>query len=106
MQALLDGGQQSTHDRSLLAFVLAGCAETKGAYDEAFRHYRQANDLKREVYRQSNQAYDPRKHRGQVDQLISFFTADFFERTRSFGSASEQPVFVVGMVRSGTTLVE
>src|SRR5262249_40911307 len=50
--------------------------------------------------------FDVRKHSEMIDGLIATCTPEFFERTHSIGSASEQPLFVVGMVRSGTSLVE
>src|SRR5262249_15725441 len=40
------------------------------------------------------------------DSLIAVFTPSFLERVRTFGIDSEMPVFVVGLVRSGTSLVE
>jgi hypothetical protein len=49
---------------------------------------------------------DRRRHAGNVDRLISTFTPDFFARRAALGSASELPVFIVGMIRSGTTLAE
>jgi tetratricopeptide (TPR) repeat protein len=106
MQTLVAAGQQEPRDASLLFFTLAAHWERQGDHREAFRCYRRANELKREVYRQSKQAFDPRKHRELIDRLIGTFTADLFERTRRFGSESEKPIFIVGMVRSGTSLVE
>ncbi len=106
MQELLAGGGQGTHDASLLAFTLAAYWEKKGDCDEAFRLYHQANELKRQVYRQKNQAFDRQQHLRLLDDLIRAFTPEFFARTRNFGADSEMPVFVVGMVRSGTSLVE
>jgi tetratricopeptide (TPR) repeat protein len=106
MQTLLNEGRQSTHDASMLYFTLAAYWERSGDYDEAFRCYHRANELKGEVYRQSNKAFDPRQHLQLIDNLIAVFTPEFFARTRCFGSDSEIPVFVVGMVRSGTSLVE
>ena len=50
--------------------------------------------------------YDSDAHRNFVDRLIAVFTADFFARHRGAGLDTERPVFVVGMPRSGTTLVE
>lgn len=106
MQDLLAAGRQSAHDASLLFFTLAAHWEKHGSYDEAFRCAAKANELKREVYRQSNQTFDCDKHRAWIDRLIAVFTPEFFERVGTFGSDSDRPVFVVGMVRSGTTLVE
>ncbi len=106
MQDLLEKGRQSAQDASLLYFTLAAHWERVGSFDWAFPCYRRANDLKQQVYRQANRAFDPEKHRALIDRLIAVFTPQFVERVRAFGIDSEVPVFVVGMVRSGTSLVE
>jgi len=106
VQDLLDAGRHSTLDNSLLAFTLAAYWERKGCHDQAFAYYRQGNECKQQVYREAKQAFDPEKHRRLIDNLIAVFTPQFLQRVRSFGVASEVPVFVVGMVRSGTSLVE
>lgn len=106
MQDLLDAGAQSPQDASLLYFTLAAHWERSGCYDLAFPCYCQANGLKQQVYRQAKQAFDAGKHRALIDSLIAVFTPSFLERARTFGIDSEVPVFVVGLVRSGTSLVE
>ncbi len=107
MQSLLgEDGHQAAHDASLLCFTLAAHWEKQEAYEEAFRLYRQGNDLKGDVYRHSNQAFDRHKHRELIDRLIEVFTPELFRRIRPCGADSDRPIFVVGMVRSGTTLVE
>jgi tetratricopeptide (TPR) repeat protein len=106
IQELLDAGSQSPQDASLLNFTLAAHWERTGCYDLAFPCYCRANALKQQVYRQANQAFDPGKQRELIDNLIAVFTPSFLERVRTFGIDSEVPVFVVGLVRSGTSLVE
>ena len=106
MQDLLDAGQQTPQDASLLYFTLAAHWERIGSHDQAFAAYRRANEFKQQVYRQANQEFNPEKHRALIDSLIAVFTPQFLERARTFGIDSEVPVFVVGLVRSGTSLVE
>jgi tetratricopeptide (TPR) repeat protein len=106
MQDLLDAAGQSAQDASLLCFTLAAHWERTGCHDQAWVCYRRANELKQQVYRQANQAFQPEKHWALVDQLIAVFTPQFLERALTLGIDSEVPVFVVGMPRSGTTLVE
>jgi tetratricopeptide (TPR) repeat protein len=106
LQDLLSAGHQSAQDASLLYFTLAAHWERIGCHDVAFPCYRRANELKQQVYRQANETFDREKHRFLIDGLIATFTPQLVERLQGLGSDSQAPVFVVGMVRSGTTLVE
>jgi tetratricopeptide (TPR) repeat protein len=91
--------------RVLLHFTLAATLERGGDYDKAFRHYRQGNDLNRQLLAMEGRAFSPRDHQALVSRLIAAFTPELFLRGASFGLPSEVPVFVVGVPRSGTTLV-
>jgi tetratricopeptide (TPR) repeat protein len=93
-------------ERSGLHFTLARVLEQARAYDDAFAHYRQANELLKVYLRVRGAAYDPAGHSRLVDRLIAVFTPAYFERVRTYGVASDVPIFVVGMPRSGTTLTE
>lgn len=84
-----------------LHFALGKVLDDRGSYDAAFEHYRQANRLKRKAG-----AFDAERHVAWVSQMIDIFDAALFERCGGFGDDSELPVFIVGMPRSGTTLVE
>ena len=50
--------------------------------------------------------YDAAKHRELVDRIIRIFDGDYFRDTRGWGTPSETPIFIVGMPRTGSTLVE
>ena len=56
--------------------------------------------------RQRGRAYDPAEHAESITRIIETFTPAFFERVRGFAVETEQPVFIVGLPRSGTTLTE
>ncbi len=79
--------------------------DARGDYDRAASISREANALAR---RQSvgRHAYSAESHQRFVDMLVQSFDRDFIARVASFGSASRRPVFVFGLPRSGTTLVE
>ena len=64
------------------------------------------NALQLAFARKGGREYDPAKHNALVAGMIEVCTPEFFARVREFGSDSELPVFVVGLPRSGTTLVE
>ena len=106
IQTLLADPNLPLSDASLLHFALALVREKAGAYDDAFASYRQANALQHRLLHEKGQAFDPQQHDRFIDQLIATFTPKFFERVRGFGLDTELPVFIVGMPRSGTTLVE
>ena len=86
-------------ERYPVHFTLADLLDELGEYDRAFAHYRRANALKEVDY--------TRKLRTrEVDHLISIFSVENFARMPRSPLLSQRPVFIVGMPRSGTSLVE
>jgi tetratricopeptide (TPR) repeat protein len=106
MRRLLDDPYLSDGQRGCLHFGLAQALDARGAYDDAAEHLRQANAIAVVECGKRGRGYDPAAHSSFVGQLLAAFTPAFFERTRGLGLESERPVFVVGLPRSGTTLVE
>jgi tetratricopeptide (TPR) repeat protein len=84
-----------------LRYALGKYFDDLGRYDEAFSHYRMANELTKRY----GAVYDGDKLARCVDQLIATFDAPFIS-ARPRASASARPVFVLGMPRSGTSLAE
>ncbi len=83
-------------------YALGKYCDDVGRYADAFGHYQKANELtKRYASR-----YDRSKFEQRVDRVIACFDAAFVARAARHASATELPVFVVGMPRSGTSLVE
>ena len=88
--------------KPLLLFTAATLLEQLGRYPEAFERARAAN----EIVRTSRPSFDPAAHSGRVDHVIRYFSK---RRMRSLPRATHgnrRPVFIVGMPRSGTSLVE
>jgi len=71
------------------------------SFDQAFGHFQKANMRYRETY-----SYNPRETTRFVDRLIDVYCERFFQRKREVVTASQLPVFILGMPRSGSTLVE
>jgi tetratricopeptide (TPR) repeat protein len=92
--------------RLALHFGLAQVHDARGAYDQSAGHLEQANALRRAEWQKRGQAYDPAEHTRFVDDLLAAFPPAYFERVRGFGLETERPVFIVGLPRSGTTLIE
>lgn len=106
LMASVDDPRTSIRDRAALEFALGKMLDEADRFDEAFDHYAKANSLALEMRiaageRESGDAFARR-----VDESIARLTADFFLGAREWGDRSELPVFIVGMPRSGTSLVE
>ncbi len=100
MEALL-ADTRSPADRMHLHFALGKAYDDLGERERAFEHLLAGNALKRQAI-----AYDERKTLTFMARTASVFSAEFIAARRSQGHAAEAPVFIVGMPRSGTTLVE
>ena len=84
---------------STICFKLGDLLDKEGEYDEAFDFYRRGNMLRPVVYQHANLA------RG-FDALIDFFSEARLVRLPRASNRSKLPIFIVGMPRSGTTLIE
>lgn len=101
-KALLDHSEKRSRSDILhLHFALGKMYDDCGSYREAFEHYRQGNHLMH-----MDSPFDPVKHSDFINRIISAFPVDFHQQVKFSGSDSEQPVFIVGMPRSGSSLVE
>lgn len=87
-----------------LHFAAARQCESLGRYQDAFGHYCSGNMAKKQQLRQQGGGYNPRFIEQQVDRQIAAFLPNRFDGPVI--SDSNSPVFIVGMARSGTTLVE
>ena len=92
--------------RLLLHFALAHVLDARGQYAEASQHLERGNALQLAQWRERGQGYDPGAYASLVTRMMAVCTLEFFQRVGGFGSSSEVPVFVVGLPRSGTTLIE
>lgn len=93
------------HPRARLLFGLAHVLDARGEYPRAAALLREANAIAHELSRPRRE-YNAAEHERFVDNALRVFSPAFFARTAGMGSDSRRPVFVFGMPRSGTTLVE
>ncbi|MEO8115476.1 MAG: sulfotransferase, partial [Phenylobacterium sp.] len=88
-------------DRLHLHFALGKALEDQGDAAGAFRRY-----AKGAAIRRADARYDPRETTALARRSEALFTRDFFAERPGGGSPSEAPIFIVGLPRSGSTLVE
>jgi tetratricopeptide (TPR) repeat protein len=95
-------GSISATERAALHFAMGKYHDDLREFDAAFRSYREANEL----MKRRSEAYRADAHASFVDDLIRAHPATALSDCAPHGSPSERPVLVVGMLRSGTTLLE
>ena len=101
MRAVAARAQLRPEARADVLFALGKVSTDVGNYEEAFDHIAEANRLMHSIL-----AFDAEQHERAIDRLIESFSPTLFARTSGMGRPTERPVFIVGMPRSGTTLVE
>jgi len=101
LTGLLSDTIAGDEDRINLYFALGKAYDREDDVQNAFESYRKANEIKAGL-----KHFDAQALEDYVDRIIEIFIRDFFESRKYFGSESELPVFIVGMPRSGSTLVE
>jgi tetratricopeptide (TPR) repeat protein len=84
-----------------LHLALATLLDRGGQHEEAFRHFARSNELMRSAI-----PYDAGQLSREVDESIATSTKDFFIQRTDWGAADNAPIFIIGMPRSGSTLVE
>ncbi len=103
---LLNQPNLPVENRVGIQFALGKTFDAADRFDEAFQYYSAANSTIKRQRAAMGKFYDRESIHLQVDQIIDTFSSEFFQQRRDWGDASETPVFIVGMPRSGTTLVQ
>ncbi|HEY1241561.1 MAG TPA: sulfotransferase [Bryobacteraceae bacterium] len=88
-------------DRYHFCFALGRAYEDRGEYAESWQFYERGNRLKRAESR-----YDPEITEAHTYKQIAVCTAPFFAARAGFGAPDPDPIFIVGLPRSGSTLIE
>ncbi len=82
-------------------FALAKAYEDRGEFDRAWEYYSRGNATRRML-----EHYDPVGAEVKNDAIIEVFSKEFVERSSGLGHPDKAPIFVVGLPRSGSTLIE
>ncbi len=101
MRAQLATTTLTDEDRFHFHFALAKAAEDAADYEQAFSHYDAGNRQRRAFIE-----YDADENRDNADRSISLFSKDFIASRRGHGCPAPDPIFIVGLPRSGSTLLE
>jgi len=101
MEAALAAPDASDDDLAHLHFALGKALEDEGVYGAAFDHYAKANSLRRAAT-----PYDWQANRAFVRRVLETHTPAFFATRLGVGDPSPDPIFILGLPRSGSTLVE
>jgi len=98
-QVTKQGGD--ANDQSHLAFALGKALEDNGEFDESFKFYQRGN-----VIRRIEHKYDPKINVYEAVRQVRVLHKDFFEPRKGWGDPSPDPIFIVGLPRAGSTLLE
>ncbi len=82
-------------------FALGKAHEDRGDFDRAWHFYRSGNQKQR-----AQVSYDPVQTEAMNDRLLSVFSSEFLESARGAGLEDPSPIFILGLPRSGSTLLE
>jgi tetratricopeptide (TPR) repeat protein len=101
MQSLEADAGLTSVDRYHLCFAIGKALEDRDEYQESFRYYSKGNALKKQENR-----YDADLLERNLRRHLEVFTPEFFASRQSWGSDCADPIFIVGLPRAGSTLIE
>lgn len=101
MEAQLSRGDLSDEDRLHLHYALGKAAEDAAAWDRSFEHYARGAAIRRRQV-----SYDADATHAHLQRSRALFSRSFFAARQGQGCPAPDPIFVVGLPRAGSTLIE
>ena len=101
MEGMLMSRPINEKDRYYIHFALGKAYEDQRAFEPSFSHYAEGNRLRRKGL-----DHDPSRVPAHVAAVIRTFTREFFQSRNGWGSQADDPIFILGMSRAGSTLIE
>jgi len=101
MRAALQNENLGNEDRLHFEFALGKALEDSAAYADSFAHYAAGNALRHRLH-----PYSADDNTSFIRRSKALFTADFFAARAGAGSPAADPIFIVGLPRAGSTLLE
>lgn len=105
MEALGVNEPLKMEDRKFLQYALGKAHDDLGNFAQAIRHFDSANEIAKALSF-GGRKFQPEEFAATFDSVRRTQTREFIDLSVSSGNASELPILIVGMMRSGTTLVE
>jgi tetratricopeptide (TPR) repeat protein len=100
MRSALNSDHVTAESRALFLFALGKALGDEKRFSEAFQYYAEANSISRNLAR-----YEPRQTTELVERCMQVFSSDYFS-ARQKACDADDPIFIVGLPRSGSTLLE
>jgi tetratricopeptide (TPR) repeat protein len=101
MQAQIARADLGDRDRLQFEFALGKALEDGGDFEASFGHYARGNALRRAQVR-----HDPEASTRFVERTRKLYTREFLGARAGYGAQAPDPIFIVGLPRSGSTLIE
>jgi tetratricopeptide (TPR) repeat protein len=101
MEGLLEDEGPKDESRVHLHNALGFAYESRGDYDRAFTNFDQCCTIRRQA-----ESYDPVQTENLFDRAIAMVDEEFFRARSGYGCDDDSPIFIVGLPRSGSTLLE
>jgi len=105
MEDLAQSKKLPPREKALLEYGLGRALENLGSYAQAIHHFDEANALSRRI-KLGDSEFDQAAYIQTFDLIIEKFTEEFVQNKAVADNASNIPIVIVGMMRSGTTLIE
>ena len=101
VRALLERTDLDSDSRLHLEFTLGKALEDRALYEESFTHYASGNALRLKLH-----AYSAQATTAYVEKSMEVWTREFFAQRAGAGTEAADPIFIVGLPRAGSTLLE
>ncbi len=101
MQSCANSQDVDEKDRIHFHFALGKAHEDAKEFDISFEHYAQGNNLQRQLL-----PFSIQKHKAFIEHQIRSYSPEFVSKLQNIGYQDPAPIFIVGMPRAGSTLIE
>ena len=98
---IYNGNINNSINKKEIAFALGKAFEDMNIYDKAFKYYNDGNNLQRKTFN-----FSIEEEQKEINSIKEKFSREFINKNKNLGNKKNTPIFILGMPRSGTTLIE